>query len=54
MPYKIFCGVLAVVVMVVYIAAPVIKLKDVALGAVVLIGLGLMLVDLWHSIRKGD
>jgi hypothetical protein len=54
MPLKIFAGVVATVLMVVYMLAPVIKLKDVALGAVVLIGVVLMLIDLWQSIREGD
>lgn len=54
MAFKIFAGIVAVVVMVTYLVAPVIKLKDVALGIVVLIGVVLMLVDLWQSIRKEE
>ena len=54
MAFKIFAGVIAVVLMVVYLLAPIIKLKDAALAIVVLFGLVLMLVDLWQSIRSGD
>ena len=54
MPFKIFAGVLAVLVMVTYLVPPVLKLKDVALGVIVALGLGMMLVDLWQSIRKDD
>jgi len=38
----------------VYLAAPVIKLKDVALGIVVLIGVAMMAVDLWQSLKSKD
>jgi len=55
MKYKYFAAALAVVLMVVYLAAPVIKLRDPALTIVVLIGVALMLVDLWQSLRSaGD
>lgn len=54
MGIKIFAGIVALVLMVPYLIAPVVKLKDVALGVVVLVGVVLMLVDLWHSFRKGD
>ena len=55
MAFKIFAGIIATILMVVYLLAPIIKLKDAALAAVVLLGLVLMLIDLWQSIRsKGD
>ena len=47
MAFKIFAGIVAVTLLLAYVAAPVIKLKDVALGIVVLIGIILMLIDLW-------
>ena len=37
-----------------FVAPVVIKLKDVALIAVVLIGLAMMLVDLWQSLRSKE
>jgi len=54
MAFKIFAGIVAVVLLVVYVAAPVIKLKDVALGIVVLIGIIMMLVDLWQSLQSEE
>ena len=54
MPFKIFAGLIAMVIMLAYLAAPVIKLKDIALGVVVLIGVAMMLVDLWQSMQSKD
>ena len=54
MAFKIFAGIVAVTLLVVYIAAPVMKLKDVALGIVALIGIVLMLVDLWQSLQSKE
>jgi hypothetical protein len=54
MPFKIFAGLVALVIMLTYLAAPVIKLKDVALGVVVLIGVAMMLVDLWQAMQSKD
>lgn len=54
MPFKIFAGLIAMVIMLTYLAAPVIKLKDIALGVVVLIGVAMMLVDLWQSMQSKD
>jgi len=54
MPFKILAGVVAVTLMVAFLLPPVIKLKDVALGIVVLIGVTMMLVDLWQSLQSKD
>ena len=54
MPFKIFAGLIAMVIMLTYLAAPVIKLKDIALGVVVCIGVAMMLVDLWQSLQSKD
>lgn len=54
MPFKIFAGIVAMAIMLPYLAAPVIKLKDIALGVVVLIGVAMMLVDLWDSLQSKD
>ena len=51
---KILAGLLAVVLMVIYLIPPVYKLQDIELGVVVAIGLTLMLVDLWQSLRSKD
>jgi len=54
MPIKIFAAVVAVVMMLCFLAPPVLKLKDIALGAVILIGIAMMLADLWQSLQKKE
>ena len=54
MPVKLFSAVVAVALMLSFIGAIVFKLKEVALGAVALIGIVMMLIDLWQSLQKRD
>jgi len=54
MAIKIFAAVVAVVLMLCFLAPPVLKLKDMELGAVILIGLVMMLADLWQSLQKKE
>lgn len=54
MPVKLAAAVIAVVLMVAYLMPVVLKLKEVALGVVITIGIVMMLIDLWHSMREGD
>lgn len=54
MAFKIFCGIVAIVLMVVYSGAVVVKLREIPLGIVVLIGLVMMAWDLWDSMRERD
>ena len=54
MAFKIFSGILAAALLMVFIGPVVIKLKDVSLSIVVLIGLVMMIVDIWHSLRTKD
>ncbi len=54
MPIKIFAGIVAVTLMIAFLVPVVFKLKDISLGVVILIGLGLMLVDLWQSLQSKD
>jgi hypothetical protein len=54
MIFKVLAGVVAVVLMLIYLAPPVYKLKDLELGIVVAIGLVMMLVDLVQSLRSRD
>jgi hypothetical protein len=54
MPVKIFSAVVAVTLMLSFIGAIVFKLKEVSLAAVALIGIVMMLVDLWQSLQKRD
>ncbi len=54
MPVKIFAAVVAVVMVLSFLAPPVLKLKDIALGVVILVGIVMMLADLWHSLKSKE
>ncbi len=54
MAFKIFAGIVAHTLLLVYVAAPVLKLKEESLGAVVVIGIAMAVVDLWQSIRSKE
>ena len=54
MPYKIVAGILAAALFFSYMMPVVWKLQDIALWSVALIGFGMMLVDLWQSLRSKD
>lgn len=51
---KIVSGLIAVVLVVAYLVPPAIKLKDLALAIVIVIGVALMLLDLWQSLWERD
>ena len=52
MAYKIVTGILAAALLLAYMAPVVWRLEDYALWAVSLIGVGMMLVDLWQSLQE--
>ncbi|MGQ0523996.1 MAG: hypothetical protein ACT4P8_10095 [Betaproteobacteria bacterium] len=54
MVFRIFAGIVAVVLFLAFVGPVAVKLKDLSLAVVILIGVGLMLVDLWHSLREKD
>lgn len=54
MTIKIFAAIVALILMAGYLLPPVFKLKDEALGAVILIGLAMMVVDLWQSLKSKE
>jgi hypothetical protein len=55
MGIKIFSGIVAVILMLVYLGPVLFKLRDPALSFVILTGIVLMLTDLWQSLRSnGD
>ena len=54
MAIKILGGVVAFALMLAYLIPPLLKLKDVALGAVIVIGLVMMAVDLWQALKHED
>lgn len=54
MVLKILAGLVSVALMLTFVAPVIWKLKDAALIAVVSIGVVMMLVDLWQSLRSKD
>lgn len=54
MPFKIFASIVAGLLLIIFIGPVVIKLKDGALIAVAGIGLAMMIVDLWQSVKSKD
>lgn len=54
MAVKIFSGIVASILLIAFLAPVVIKLKEVALGVVVIIGIALMAWDLWESLQSTD
>jgi len=54
MVLKIVAGIIATALLVAFVAPPVIKLQNVALSAVIAIGLVMMLIDLWQSLQSKD
>jgi hypothetical protein len=55
MPVRIVAAVVAAALFLSYVGAIAVKMKDLALGAVILVGFVMMLLDLWQSLaRKED
>lgn len=54
MGLKIFAGIVAVVLFIAFLTPLVIKLKEVPLGVVILIGLVMMLIDLKQSLKSKE
>jgi hypothetical protein len=54
MNFNVLAGIVALVLMLGYLLPPVFKLKDVALGVVIILGLAMMAMDLWQSLKSKD
>lgn len=54
MAFKILASIVAAALLLIFIGPVVVKLKSVALSVVVLIGVSMMVVDIWQSIRSTD
>jgi hypothetical protein len=54
MALKIVAGIIAIVLLLAFVAPPAVKLQDAALIAVIAIGVVMMLVDLWQSLQSKD
>lgn len=51
---KLLFGLLGAILLIAFLASFVIKLKDPAMIAVALLGVVLMLVDVWHARNEPD
>jgi hypothetical protein len=54
MPIKIFAAIVAVALVLAFLTPVVIKLKEIPLGVVIVIGIAMMLIDLRHSLKSKD
>ena len=54
MAVKIIAGIIGVVLLFAYVAPVVLRLKEISLTVVVILALGMMLVDLWQSLRSKE
>ena len=54
MPFKIVAAIIGSVLLLAYVAPVVLKLNEVALWGVFLLGIGMMLVDLWQSLKSRE
>jgi len=54
MGFKILASIVAAALLIVFIGPVVVKLKDVALSAVVLIGISMMAIDIWQSLKSKE
>lgn len=54
MVFKIFAGIVAVVLLIGFLVPYVLKMQDIALGIVILIGLAMMTRDLWDTFHEKD
>jgi hypothetical protein len=52
--FKIVAGIVAAALLIGFIGPVVVKLKDPALIVVSVIGVGMMLVDIWQSLRSKE
>ncbi|MDH3513658.1 MAG: hypothetical protein OEM83_02170 [Gammaproteobacteria bacterium] len=52
MTLKIIAGLVALILLLVYLGPVVFKLWDPALNIVILIGFAMMLIDLWQSLQS--
>ena len=54
MALKVIASILALSLMLIYLSPVVLKLKDVALSIVVLVGVVMMFVDAWQSLQSKE
>jgi len=51
---KLIAGIAGVVLLLVYVSPVVLRLREIPLFVVALLGIGMMLIDLWQSLRSKE
>ena len=54
MAVKLIAGIAGVVLLLVYVSPVVLRLREIPLFVVAALGVGMMLVDLWQSLRSKE
>lgn len=54
MLFKYLCAAIAVALMLAYLLPPLVKLKEIDLAIAILVGIAMMLVDLWQSLQSKE
>lgn len=54
MGLKLFAGIVGATLLLAYVGPVVLKLKDIPLAVVAVLGIGMMLVDFFQSLRAKD
>lgn len=54
MTVRIVAGLIAIGLLLAYLAPMAFKMKSVPLAIVIVLGIVLMLVDMWHTLRESD
>jgi hypothetical protein len=54
MAFKIIAGIVALALLAGFLVPYILKMKEFPLGIVILAGIGMMLVDLWQSLKEKD
>lgn len=54
MTARIIAALIAIGLLVAYLAPMAFKMKNLPLAIVIMLGVVLMLVDMWHSLRESD
>jgi hypothetical protein len=54
MAVKILAGIIGVALLLVYVSPVVLRLREIPLFVVAILGVGMMLIDLWQSFRSKE
>ncbi len=54
MPIKIIAGLAGVALLLVYVSPVVLRLREIPLFVVAVLGVGMMLIDLWQSLKSKE